>query len=404
MNDRVVVSGLGIFTALGSGVEENIKALSLCQTSFSELSFLNTKYGNQYPFAEIKMSTSQLIEKGALPLQKAFTRTSAIGILALKEAYKQAGLSSLGKSNRIGLVNATTVGSMCEVEKYYYDFIEQNNSDNSFSDTIDCADCTHKIADYFHIKDYLTTISTACSSSANAIMLGARLLQSNMLDFAICGGTDALTRFTINGFSALKNIDKELCKPFSAHRNGLNLGEGAAYLILEKESTCIQRGNTPLAILSGYANYNESFHPTAPNPEGEGAFHAMQMALKKAQLKPSQIDYINAHGTATLTNDESESNAMKKLFPIVPTFSSTKCYTGHTLAASGAVEAVYSILSLKYGCVYANLNFKAPIEPMGLIPQTNFAYKENIQNVMSNSFAFGGNNASLIFSKYAKND
>lgn len=401
MNDRIVVSGIGIFTALGLGVEENFKALSLCQTSFSELSFLNTKYANQYPFAEIKMSTSQLIDKAALPLQKSFTRTSAIGILALNEAFEQAGLSTLEKNKRIGLVNATTVGSMCEVEKYYYDFIAQKNSDNSFNDTIDCADCTHKIADYFHIKDYLTTISTACSSSANAIMLGARLLQNNMLDIAICGGTDALTRFTINGFSALKNIDKELCKPFSAHRNGLNLGEGAAYLILEKETSCLLRGRTPLAILSGYANYNESFHPTAPNPEGEGAFHAMELALKKAQLTPSQIHYINAHGTATLTNDESESNAMKKLFSEVPPFSSTKCYTGHTLAASGAVEAVYSILSLKHGCLYANLNFKTPIEPMRLVPQTVFAYKENIQNVMSNSFAFGGNNASLIFSKYA---
>lgn len=404
MNDRIVVSGMGVFTALGLGVEENFKALSHCQTSFSDLSFLTTKYGNQYPFAEIKMSTEQLIDKAALPIQKAYTRTSAIGILALKEAFAQAGLTKSVKNKRIGLVNATTVGSMCEVEKYYYDFLAQDNSDNSFSDTIDCADCTHRIADYFHIKDNLTTISTACSSSANAIMLGARLLQSNMLDLAICGGTDALTRFTINGFSALKNIDRELCKPFSAHRNGLNLGEGAAYLILEKESACEQRGHTPLAILSGYANYNESFHPTAPNPEGEGAYHAMALALKKAQLIPSQINYINAHGTATLTNDESESNAMKKLFPEVPPFSSTKCYTGHTLAASGAVEAVFSILSLKHGCVYANLNFKAPIEPMGLIPQTAFVYNENMQNVMSNSFAFGGNNASLIFSKYVKND
>ncbi|KXK41966.1 MAG: beta-ketoacyl synthase [Bacteroidetes bacterium OLB11] len=301
---------------------------------------------------------------------------------------------------KVGLINATTVGSMCEVEKYYFEIFEHIDHFNDYAKTIDCADCTQQIADYFQLKDFITTISTACSSSANAIILGSRLLQRGIIDIAICGGTDALTKFTIDGFNALKNIDKKYCAPFDADRNGLNLGEGAAYVVLEKESHCLNRNHTPIARLAGYSNFNESFHPTAPNPKGEGAFQVMKKAIEKAKINKSEIDYINAHGTATLTNDESESNAMKRLFGDVPDFSSTKCYTGHTLGAAASIEAVFSILALQNQSVYANLNFKTPIEDSLLIPQLKFEHKK-LNYVMSNSFAFGGNNASLIFSIYS---
>ena len=397
MPEKIIVSGMGIYTALGHGLDANYKCFEREQAALHSLDFLKTNHSNEFPFGEIKRSTASLIKEAELMGDKGYTRTSALGILALKEAYLHAKIP-LQNSLRIGLINATTVGGMCEVEKYYFDILETVNSFTEFSDTIDCADCTHRIADYFGVNHFVTTISTACSSSSNAIMLGARMVQQGLLDIAICGGTDALTRFTINGFNALKNIDRETCKPFDANRNGLNLGEGAAYLIIEKETTCIARNATPIASLSGYANFNEAFHPTAPNPEGEGAFQVMTSALKKANLNPSQIDYINAHGTATLTNDESESNAMKRLFEIVPSFSSTKCYTGHTLAAAGAVEAVFSILAIQKNCVYANLNFNDAMPLTNLIPQLNFEHK-TIAHVMSNSFAFGGNNASLIFSK-----
>jgi 3-oxoacyl-[acyl-carrier-protein] synthase-1 len=321
-----------------------------------------------------------------------------MGILAAQEAFQQARISA-SHPLRIGLINATTVGGMCEVEKYYFDILETPHLFAEYSDTIDCADCTHRIANHFQIKHFVTTISTACSSSANAIILGTRLVKQGIVDLAVCGGTDALTRFTINGFNALKNIDKNHCRPFDADRNGLNLGEGAAYVILERESTCLQRKAVPLARISGYGNYNEAFHPTAPNPEGQGAFEVMQRALLKANLSIQDIDYINAHGTATLTNDESESNAMKKLFGTLPRFSSTKGYTGHTLAAAGAVEAVFSINAIHNQCVYANLNFTTPMPDTMLIPQLSFEEHLQVQHVMSNSFAFGGNNASLIFSK-----
>lgn len=398
MKEKIVVSGMGICSALGMGLQNNFKKLEAGSHGFSSLDFLETIYKNDFPFGEIKMSMTSLQKHLNERSHQSFTRTSLLGIIALEEALLYAGLHSR-KPFRIAFLNATTVGSMCEVEKHYFDFLDPTKISQKNIETIDCADCTQRIADYFQLNDFISTISTACSSSTNAIILGNRLLQHDIVDIAICGGTDALTRFTINGFQALKNIDKHYCRPFDANRNGLNLGEGAAYLILEKQSLCEKRNQQPLAYLKGYCNFNESFHPTAPNPQGEGAYRVMKKAIEKASLQANDIDYINAHGTATLTNDESESNAMKRLFHDVPKFSSTKSYTGHTLGAAGAIEAVFSILSLQNQCVYANLNFETAIEDSLLIPQLQFE-SIKLKYVMSNSFAFGGNNASLIFSTY----
>lgn len=398
MNDQLIVSGLGIYTSLGRGMDANMESLRAMKHGLSSLAYLQTIHADVFPFGEIKKSASDLLQEAGLEENQGLTRTSLLGILAIQEAYAQANIP-LENNLRIGIINATSVGGMCEVERYYFDILENKGDFKEFSDTIDCADCTHRIADYFGIKHFVTTISTACSSSANAIMLGARLIQQGIIDIAICGGTDALTRFTINGFNSLKNIDRNLCRPFDANRNGLNLGEGAAYIVLEKSTTCRAREATPLAVFSGYSNFNESFHATAPNPEGEGAYQVMQRALTKANLSPSDINYINAHGTATLTNDESESNAMRRLFAQVPRFGSTKCYTGHTLAAAGAIEAAYSIQAILHGCVYANLNFDTHMPVSELIPQRTFQDGLDINHVMSNSFAFGGNNASIIFSK-----
>lgn len=398
MSGRLVISGYGICSALGFGAEPNFKALQQGLPGLSSLQYLDTLHAREFPFGEIKKSAEELLEMAVLPEHQGFTRTSLLGILALREALAHAGLSERGKL-RTGLLNATSVGGMCEVERYYFDILEHKGDFSEFSDTIDCADSTHKIADYFGIRHFVTTISTACSSSANAIMLGARLLQQEQLDIAICGGADALARFTINGFNSLKNIDRNPCRPFDADRNGLNLGEGAAYLILEREEQALAMGRKPLAVLSGYSNYNEAFHPTAPNPEGEGAFQVMKRALEKSGLHTGDIGYINAHGTATLTNDESESNAMQRLFGKVPRFGSTKCFTGHTLAAAGAIEAVYTIQALQHDCVYANLNFETPMPVTELVPQGRYEEGIGLQHAMSNSFAFGGNNASLIFSR-----
>jgi 3-oxoacyl-[acyl-carrier-protein] synthase-1 len=255
------------------------------------------------------------------------------------------------------------------------------------------------VAAHFGITGYTNTISTACSSAANAIAMGARLIRQGKLKRVIVGGTDALCRFTTNGFNSLMILDTEWCKPFSANRAGLNLGEAAAYLVIESEQDALSRGVEIHGYVSGWANTNDAFHQTASSPDGNGAFLAMSKALEKAELNAADIGYINAHGTGTQNNDQSESIAIHRVFGTKkPPISSTKSYTGHTLAAAGAIEAVYSLLALKEQKFFPNLNYQNPIEENDWTPQLDVE-DGKIDHVLSNSFGFGGNNSTVIFSK-----
>lgn len=396
----VFITGMGIVSALGIGTASQKEKLAAGVSGLHAASFLNSIHKTEFPFGEVPYSTEALFNLLSAKNQLQNSRLQALGALALEECM--AGLKEKPAGIRQGLINATTVGGMTDIEDRYFKLIEpaHREQDMSWASGLDCATGTEHLARQFQLTDFLTTISTACSSSANAIQLGARLLSQGMLDRVVCGGVDSLTRFTVNGFNSLKNLDRAVCRPFDAHRNGLNLGEGAAYLMLESEKSLERTGNRPLAKLSGYANFNEAFHPTAPSPEGLGAYEAMKRTLDKAGLQPSDISYINAHGTATLNNDESESLAIRRLFgAAVPAFASTKVYTGHTLAASGAIEAVFSILSLRFQEVYPALNFEIPIEATGLVPFQQYQSMA-LKHILSNSFGFGGNNASLLFSSY----
>ena len=285
-------------------------------------------------------------------------------------------------------------------EIHYQDQLQKNIHSNLI-ETYDCADSTERIADMLKIKHYLATISTACSSSANAIMNGARMIRYNKLDRVIAGGTDALTRFTINGFNALEILDSTPCKPFDANRKGLTLGEGAAYLQLEAED--IADPEKIFCEIKGYGNANDAFHTTASSPDGNGAFLAIKKALESANLQPDEISYINAHGTGTEVNDLSEGKAVMMAFgEKIPPLSSTKAFTGHTLAAVGAVEAVVSILAIQNNFIPANLNFSERIHELSFDPVIKCLKNQSIRHVMSNSFGFGGNNTSLIFSHFER--
>ena len=229
-------------------------------------------------------------------------------------------------------------------------------------------------------------------------MLGAQLIKNKIVDRVICGGAEVLSKFTINGFNALMILDTQHCRPFDATRKGLNLGEGAAYVVLESEAEAQRARRKPFAELLGYANANDAFHQTASSPDGMGAYQAMYGALKSGGINPNEIDYINAHGTATENNDLSEGLAMQKLFDgKVPTFSSTKSYTGHTLAAAGSVEAVFCLMSMKHGFIFPNLNYKVPMEELSIRPEVVLQKGKNLKYVLSNSFGFGGNTSSLLF-------
>jgi 3-oxoacyl-[acyl-carrier-protein] synthase-1 len=232
-------------------------------------------------------------------------------------------------------------------------------------------------------------------------MFGAELIRSGRLDRVIAGGTDSVTRFTLNGFNTLMILDKNGCRPFDENRAGLTLGEGAAFLVLESEDVVAKDGKTVLAELTGYGNANDAYHQTASSPEGTGAFLAMSQALTMSGLKPDEISYINVHGTGTQNNDLSEGIAIERVFgERVPPFSSTKTFTGHTLGAAGAVEAVLSVLAIRHGLVYPNLRFETPMKELRIRPETRLIRDADIRNVLSNSFGFGGNNSTVILSKH----
>jgi 3-oxoacyl-[acyl-carrier-protein] synthase-1 len=232
-------------------------------------------------------------------------------------------------------------------------------------------------------------------------MTAANLIRAGYLDRVVAGGADSVTRFTLNGFNTLMILDKNGCRPFDNDRAGLTLGEGAAFLVLEGEATALKGNRTVLGELRGFGNANDAFHQTASSPDGTGAYLAMKAALEMSGLMPDEIGYINVHGTGTQNNDLTEGIAMKRLFgDALPPFSSTKSFTGHTLGAAGAVEAVISLLAIREGALFPNLRFRTPMNELPLEPVTAPKKGLAIRNVLSNSFGFGGNCSSIVLSSY----
>ncbi|HRO43291.1 MAG TPA: beta-ketoacyl-[acyl-carrier-protein] synthase family protein [Flavipsychrobacter sp.] len=402
MADRIVVTSLGILSALGLGKEAHLHALTRGHAGLQHPQFLKTFHAPDCLIGEVRMSDEELAISLNLPGgNNGYTRTTLLALFAMRELLQGVD-ESLLKDDSFAFINANTVGGMCSVENMYFDFISNTPEGDflKYIDTLDCAESTQNVAKYFGLKPMMATISTACSSSANALILGARMIQQGVVERAICGGCDAMSRFTVNGFLSLKNVAKNPCKPFDQNRMGLNLGEGAGYLMLERETDAKKRGAEILAYFTGYANTNDAYHPTAPSPDGAGAYRTMFQALEKANLQPETIGYINAHGTATINNDAAEGKAIENLFGTqAPYFSSTKPFTGHTLAAAGSIEAIFSIWAMQEGKVFPNLNFENQMEELQIKPAAQLISNVAVNHVLSNSFGFGGNNVSLVFSK-----
>jgi 3-oxoacyl-[acyl-carrier-protein] synthase-1 len=396
MSGKIFVTGLGCISAIGKNVEENYFSLLNSKSGIGKIQFLETIHKETFKVGEVKYSNDELIglagiDKGQL---QNFTRTALLGIIASKEAVAHAKLDTEKDNHRIGVISATTVGGMDRSE------LEYNNPDSGFGylKTHVSGESTDSICEVLKLRGYRNTVSTACSSGANAIIHAIRLINENIIDKAIVGGVDSLSKFTLNGFNSLMILDKDYCKPFDQNRKGLNLGEGAAYIVIESERT-LQDKSKALCSISGYANANDAYHQTASSPNGEGAYLSMTKAMKVANLKTDQIDYINVHGTGTPNNDQSEGIALERIFSSrVPKFSSTKSFTGHTLGAAASIEAIYSILAIQHGKIFPNLNFSDQIEDLNISPETR-VLDADVLNVLSNSFGFGGNNSSIIFSK-----
>ncbi len=390
------VTGMGIISSAGLNVAENLATLKSGKSTIARIQGLD---GLRKPYlgGQVKLSNPELYLRTGLTGPTVLPRTVLLALHALNEAWSG---HQVNPNLRTGLISATSVGGMDLSEQFYFDYRNRNNADKlewlAFHDN---GAGTNILANHLGINHSVFTISTACSSAANAILLGARLIENNILDRAIVGGADALCNFTLNGFDSLMIYDSEWCRPFDDRRKGLNLGEGAAYLILESEKSRKISAKNSVASVSGWANANDAWHQTASSPEGRGATLAIAGALQKAGLTPEKIGYINAHGTATPNNDLSEVTALNNVFGnSLPPFSSTKAFTGHTLAAAGAIEAVYSVLALQEQVIFPNLNFEVPMKEKTCIPATTLT-QAKIDHVLSNSFGFGGNTSSLVFSR-----
>ena len=398
MNAPVFIAGTGIISAIGNNVAECLDALENSRAGMDHMHHLDSLHKQRLPVAEVKLNNEELAGLAGLPNTK--SRTALLSLIAAKEAIDNAGIDDLANL-RTGFISANSVGGMDKTEKFFTEFLSDNNK-GRLRDVIDheCGSVTELVADALGIKDYVTTISTACSSSANAIFFGARLIRNNILDVVVAGGTDSLTKFTLNGFNTLMIVDEQFCQPFDENRRGLNLGEGAGYVVLVSDKVAATLKSKPGIILSGYCNANDAYHQTASSPDGTGSYLAMSGALKKAGLQTSDIDYINLHGTGTQNNDIAEGTAIKRLFgPQYPKMSSTKTFTGHTLGASGGIEAVFSVLALQHGIIFPNLRLQTPMVDLPFVPEREVIKNARVKHVLSNSFGFGGNCSSLIFSK-----
>lgn len=394
MSKRIYITGLGIVSALGSNVEQCFESLKSNRTGIGPITMLDSIHSDKYPAGEVKFTNSELAERVGLVGNSTLPRTTLLALNASKEAFDSAKID-LNDGFKTGVISGTTVGGMDKTEQFYQKLEQETDFIKSHS----CGYTTEQVADFLGIRDYVATVSTACSTGANSLMLGARLIKKGIVDRVIAGGSDSLSKFTLNGFRTLMILSSEHCQPFDANRKGLNLGEGAGFVVLESEELVKKQSKTILAELTGYANANDAYHQTATSPEGNGLFLCMDNALRMAKLSPSEIGYLNTHGTATDNNDVTESTAIKRIFgKQIPAFGSTKSFTGHTLGAAGGVESVISLLALTRNYAFANLNFKTPIPETGLIPQIKSEEKE-MKHVMNNSFGFGGSDTTLIFSK-----
>lgn len=392
---RVLVTGMGMISAIGNDVRENHEALRSGRSGIGEVAFFESLYASQLPFGEVKLSNDELKKLQQLETSTGYTRTCLLADKAFTEAIADAVLTQGQLSSfDTALISASTVGGMCLTDQLYQD-ANHKSEGSEYLESYGCSAHTLKLVKRHRIKGFTDTINTACSSSANAIMLGARLIRSGRVKRAIVGGVDSLAKYTVNGFNALKILSESHCKPFDVNRNGLNLGEGAAYLVLEAEE--LAAGKKVYAEIAGFGNANDAHHPSAMSDDAIGAIQCMREAIRSAGIETSQIGYVNAHGTGTQNNDQVEFFGMTELFDRMPPYSSTKSFTGHTLGAAGAVEAIFSILGIVHSELFPGLNVAEPISGSENAPVSEWQGGYKLNYVLSNSFGFGGNCTSLVF-------
>jgi 3-oxoacyl-(acyl-carrier-protein) synthase len=379
----VAITGLGIVSSLGCGVKGHLESIRSGRSGLKPLTLFRLTGLHALPVGEVEE-----------PWLRETQGHRSIS-LTLKAARQAIGAATLDGPGVVAI--GTTTGGIFESEQHYLKHRGREGSqDRALLKHHSIGTIADVLAAMLNLAAERYTFSTACSSSANAVGFGASLVEEGA-PWALVGGVDSLCRLTYCGFHALKLLSNEPCRPFDINRRGLSLGEGAAFLLLEKERRAKDRCAPIWGYVGGWGCSSDAYHVTAPHPEGQGAATAMRAALADAGLSPSDVDYVNAHGTATEANDRAEAMALESVFQgLGPLTSSTKGATGHTLGAAGAVEAVISALSLSAGYVPGTVGMKNPDPQLRIrhVPAGGVSMPLGV--VLSNSFGFGGNNAALV--------
>jgi 3-oxoacyl-[acyl-carrier-protein] synthase II len=390
---RIAVTGAGIICSIGRNKIEVWRSIRESRAGIGEL----TRFpGETFPTT----IAAEVNDISSLPVSKRdarrLSRTDRLAVIAAAEALEQAGDVPL---ERAIVSTGTSTGGLLEGEDYYFRRLVRGRRRAPASRVLQqpTSGPSDAVARVFNLGGGVVSNATACASAGAAIGMAADYIRSHHADVAIAGGSDALCRLTYSGFNVLQAVDPEPCSPFGAERKGITLGEGAAYLVLERWDDAVARGATILAELCGYGASCDAHHPTAPAEDGRGAEAAMRGALFEGSLAAESVDYVNAHGTGTLLNDSAETRAIIAAVGTTTPVSSSKSYFGHTLGASGAVEAVISVLALQEQLAPPTLRLEQNAADCTLdyIPHTPRPLA--MTNVLSNTFGFGGSNVSLLF-------
>lgn len=387
----IYITGLGTISAAGENLARSMAHLYAGKRNPQAPQNIQANLDLAYPVFEV-FSEQALADERT-------TRTSKLTIIALEEALAQAGLNQNDLQRlRVGVALGTTVGSTLNNEAFYRAFKSAQKPGLGAIQKYLHNNPALYVSEKFNLNGPAATLANACSSGTDAIGLAKSWLEQDLCDIAIAGGTDELSRITYLGFISLLISSTQACRPFDKDRDGLNLGEGAGIVILEKEETILKRQVRKLAQLSGYGTFADAYHPTAPHPDGLGLKKALNFALKQSGISAAQVDFINAHGTSTSNNDQVEGKVISERFqkniPVV----STKAYTGHTLGAAGGIEAVFTVQALLDQKLPATAGFSSLDSECSIQPTTeNLDVKADF--AVSNSLAFGGNNSTLVFRK-----
>jgi 3-oxoacyl-[acyl-carrier-protein] synthase-1/3-oxoacyl-[acyl-carrier-protein] synthase II len=384
----VAITGLGCICAAGNNLND-------CMTAMFR--------GSRAPAPPVSFSSNHPIRYPVFAVQDFLEppdllRTSALGLHAAREALADAGLDREFLSTlRVGVCVGTTVGCALSNETFCREYRSRQVPAMAPLERILRSNPAAVIAREYGFNGPCQTIVNACSSGTDAVGLAAAWIRSGTCDIALAGGADELGRITYIGFIALMISDDSPCKPFDRNRKGLNLGEAGAMLVLESEQVRTRRRKRARSYVLGYGSACDAYHLTAPRPDGAGLKSAIAEALASHDLDPAALAFVNAHGTGTPENDRVEARVLAEVLPGVP-FLSTKGYTGHTLGAAGALEAVFTAASLELGKIPANIGFATPDPDLGGSPVREITPIVGTM-ALSESLAFGGNNAVIILGK-----